>query len=302
MTRNNAYHTPVLANAAIEALSIKSDGVFVDATFGGGGHSGLILQKIKEGKLVAFDQDQDAESNLQPDSRIVFFNHNFRFMKNFLKLYGFIPVDGILADLGVSSHQFDVAERGFSTRFEGPLDMRMDKNSRTNAADVVNDYEIDKLISVFRNLGELKNARAISRTIEEKRAELRIETTAQLKDILIKHSERGKESKFLAKIFQALRIEVNNELESLKEFLRQSAEVLRPGGRLVVISYHSLEDRLVKNYMRSGNFDGVIQKDFFGNPIRPLVPVGKKILPDKIEIEENSRARSAVMRVAEKQE
>lgn len=302
MTRNNAYHTPVLANAAIEALSIKSDGVFVDATFGGGGHSGLILQKIKEGKLVAFDQDQDAESNLQPDSRIVFFNHNFRFMKNFLKLYGFIPVDGILADLGVSSHQFDVAERGFSTRFEGPLDMRMDKNSRTNAADVVNDYEIDKLISVFRDFGELKNARAISRTIEEKRAELRIETTAQLKDILIKHSERGKESKFLAKIFQALRIEVNNELESLKEFLRQSAEVLRPGGRLVVISYHSLEDRLVKNYMRSGNFDGVIQKDFFGNPIRPLVPVGKKILPDKIEIEENSRARSAVMRVAEKQE
>jgi len=302
MTNNNAYHTPVMAMAAIEGLSIKPGGTMVDATFGGGGHSRLILEKLQDGKLVVFDQDTDAEANLPDDERVLFLNHNFRFMKNFLKLHGLIPVDGILADLGVSSYQFDVPQRGFSTRFDGPLDMRMDKNSGLTAADVVNGYPADKLTSILRQYGELPNARRISQTIEKHRAESRIETTLELKNAIMKLAQRGKENKFMARVFQALRIEVNNELDSLKDFLHQSVEVLKPGGRLVVISYHSLEDRLVKNFIRAGNFEGVVEKDFFGNPLTPLVAVGKKMMPGIDEVENNSRARSAILRVAQKRD
>ncbi len=300
MTTKNAYHIPVLASEAIEGLSVTHGGVFVDATFGGGGHSRLILEKLTGGKLVAFDQDVEAEANKPDDDRMVFFGHNFRFMKNFLKLFGLLPVDGILADLGVSSYQFDVPERGFSTRFDGPLDMRMDKNAALTASAIVNDYAPERLIQILKNYGELPNAKILAKTLVRQRAIKRIETTGHLKDLLVRHSQRGKENKFMAKVFQALRIEVNNELEALKEFLLQSTEVLRPGGRLVVISYHSLEDRLIKNFMKAGNFEGILEKDFFGNPITPLAPVGKKTMANQAEIEKNSRARSAVLRVAEK--
>lgn len=300
MTTKNAYHTPVLANAAIEGLSVSNSGVFVDATFGGGGHSRLILEKLIDGKLIAFDQDIEAGANKPDDDRVLFLNHNFRFLKNFLKLYGLIPVDGILADLGVSSYQFDVADRGFSTRFDGPLDMRMDKSAGLTASAIINEFSPERLTQIFKNYGELPNAKLLANAVARQRTAERIETTGQLKDLLSRYSKPGRENKFMAKVFQALRIEVNNELEALRELLQQSTEVLKPGGRLVVISYHSLEDRMVKNFIRSGNFEGILEKDFFGNPITPLVPVGKKIMANQVEIERNSRARSAVLRVAEK--
>ncbi len=300
MTSKNAYHTPVLANEAIQGLAITTGGIYVDATFGGGGHSKLILENLNDGKLVAFDQDSDAEINKPNDDRVIFLNHNFRFLKNFLKLYGLVPVDGILADLGVSSHQFDETQRGFSTRFDGPLDMRMDKNTVLTAFDIVNDFGQDRLQYIFKQYGELPNARLLASTLLRERTRKRIETTVELRDAIVRLAPKGKENKFLAKVFQALRIEVNNELEALKELLQQAVEVLKPGGRLVVISYHSLEDRLVKNFIRAGNFEGVVEKDFFGNPLTPLIPVGKKVVASHFEIENNSRARSAVMRVAEK--
>jgi len=294
------YHDPVLALPAIEGLSIIADGRYVDATFGGGGHSALILDRLTTGKLIAFDQDADSAANVPADDRILFLNHNFRYVKNFVKLYGLAPVDGILADLGVSSHQFDQPERGFSTRFAGALDMRMNQATGLSAADIVNQYPLEKLEEIFRNYGELPNYRKIAYTLEQYRKTQAIETTVNLKDVLNKYAPRGRENKFFAQVFQALRIEVNQELEALKEFLVHSVEILKPGGRLVVISYHSLEDRLVKNYMKSGNFSGEIEKDFFGNIISPIAPIGKVIVPSEEEIARNSRARSAKLRIAQK--
>lgn len=293
------YHDPVLAQQAIEGLNIAAGGRYVDATYGGGGHSELILQQLQEeGRLIVFDQDAEAVANVAADKRILFLNHNFRFLKNFLKLHGMVPVDGILADLGVSSHQFDQASRGFSTRFNGPLDMRMNQASGITAADVVNQYTVEKLMEIFQTYGELPNTRKIAYSIEQQRKNEKITTTEKLKEVLSRFAPRGKENKFFAQVFQALRIEVNQELEALKEFLMHSAGVLKPGGRLVVISYHSLEDRLVKNFMKAGNFTGELEKDFFGNVISPMQPVGKLIVPHEDEIERNSRARSAKLRIA----
>lgn len=293
------YHDPVLAQQAIEGLNIAAGGRYVDATYGGGGHSELILQQLQEeGRLIVFDQDAEAGANVAADKRILFLNHNFRFLKNFLKLHGMVPVDGILADLGVSSHQFDQASRGFSTRFNGPLDMRMNQASGITAADVVNQYTVEKLMEIFQTYGELPNTRKIAYSIEQQRKNEKITTTEKLKEVLSRFAPRGKENKFFAQVFQALRIEVNQELEALKEFLMHSAGVLKPGGRLVVISYHSLEDRLVKNFMKAGNFTGELEKDFFGNVISPMQPVGKLIVPHEDEIERNSRARSAKLRIA----
>ncbi len=296
------YHDPVLAGQSIDGLNISAGGRYVDATFGGGGHSGLILEKLGQGKLIAFDQDNDAGANLPLDERVFFLNQNFRYMKNFLKLYGLTPVDGILADLGVSSHQFDQPARGFSTRFDGPLDMRMNQQNNLTAENVIMEYSPEKLADLFYMYGELGNAYKIAAAIEKHRKAEHIDTTGRLIQVLKNLAPRGKENKFFAQVFQSLRIEVNQELESLKEFLMQCNEVLRPGGRLVVISYHSLEDRLVKHYMKAGNFRGEVEKDFFGNPLTPMVPIGKAIMPGQVEMERNSRARSARLRIAEKRQ
>ncbi len=294
------YHVPVLLNECIDGLEINPDGVYVDVTYGGGGHSAKILEKLGSGQLIAFDQDPDVRKNLPKSDSLIFINENFRYIKNFLKLYKVIPVDGILADLGISSWQIDQAERGFSTRFDGPLDMRMDKKNDLTAERVLNEYDQEKLTEVFRLYGELKSARRIASEIVFQRKNVPLTTTGELKNVLQKFAARGKENKFFAQVFQALRIEVNNELESLKELLENSLEVLKPGGRLVVISYHSLEDRLVKNFMRSGNFLGEVEKDFFGNVLSPVKPVGKLIVPDEEEQERNPRSRSAKLRIAEK--
>lgn len=293
------YHIPVLAEASVAGLNISPEGTYVDATYGGGGHSALILEKLEAGKLLAFDQDPDAKENLPENDKLVFINENFRYLKNFLKLYRAIPVDGILADLGVSSWQIDQADRGFSTRYQGPLDMRMDKKNSVTAEVLVNTYEQDQLTDVFKLYGELKNARRIAAEIAFHRKNTPIVSTDDLKNVLQKLAPRGKENKFFAQVFQALRIEVNSELEVLKEFLMQSIEVIKPGGRLVIISYHSLEDRLVKNFMRSGNFRGEAEKDFFGNTLSPVKQVGKLIIPDENEQEQNPRSRSAKLRIAE---
>jgi len=296
------YHNPVLLNKSIEGLNISKDGVYVDATFGGGGHSRSILSHLGEaGSLVVFDQDMDAEANKPDDPRLIFVNQNFRYLKNFLRLYDKIPVDGILADLGVSSHQFDKADRGFSIRKDGPLDMRMSNRQTQSAADVVNTYSEDELNNIFRLYGEIKNSRCMAKLIVEKRNEQMFETTFQLVRAVEKCIPPTRMNKMLAMLFQSIRIEVNQELEALKLFLEQSAEVLKSGGRLVVISYHSLEDRLVKNFIKTGNFEGKVQKDFFGNKLVDFkAVVNKAIIPDETEIEQNSRARSAKLRIAEK--
>jgi 16S rRNA (cytosine1402-N4)-methyltransferase len=294
------YHKPVLLEACIQGLNIDPEGTYVDVTFGGGGHSMAILSKLSTGQLIAFDHDTDVKRNIPDDSRLLFINENFRYMKNFLKLYAKIPVDGILADLGISSWQIDEGERGFSTRFDGPLDMRMDQKIVVSAKDIVNGYDIHNLVNIFRLYGELKNAPRIAREIEHHRKIKPFETTEDLKEVLSKLAPRGKENKFFAQVFQALRIEVNNELNVLKEFLEQSVEVLKTGGRLVVISYHSLEDRLVKNFVKSGNFEGVQEKDFYGNVLSPIKPVGKLIIPSDDELALNPRSRSAKLRIAEK--
>jgi len=290
----------VLLEASIDSLNIKPNGVYVDVTFGGGGHSKEILKQLdKEGRLIAFDQDPQAQANRIDDPRFELVDQNFRFISNWLRLLGIRKVDGILADLGVSSHQFDSEERGFSIRFDAPLDMRMDMQRSLTAADVVNTYEEDKLYRVLRNFGELDQARAMTRSIMQARP---LYTSEDLKQAVARHLPRMKEHKVLAQLFQALRIEVNDELEVLKTFLQQSAELLANDGRLVIISYHSLEDRLVKDFMKTGNFEGEPVKDFFGNLQRPLKPLtGKPILPDEAEIELNTRARSAKMRVATKE-
>jgi 16S rRNA (cytosine1402-N4)-methyltransferase len=282
-------------------LNVQPDGTYVDVTFGGGGHSRAIFEKLENGRLLAFDQDPDAIKNAIQDDRFTLIPQNFRFLKNFLKLHQAVPVDGILADLGVSSHQFDIPERGFSTRFDAPLDMRMNPSTGKTAADIVNQYSQNELQNLFTLYGELRSSYCISQKIVEAREKHPIETTGQLMELLKKCLPEKKINKLSAMVFQALRIEVNQELEALKEMLRQAADILKPGGRLVVIAYHSLEDRLVKNFFRSGNFEGKIEKDFFGNVLSPLKPLsGKAIVPDQDEIKLNSRARSAKMRVAEK--
>jgi 16S rRNA (cytosine1402-N4)-methyltransferase len=295
------YHNPVLLDPAVDGLIIKQDGVYVDVTFGGGGHSAAILQRLgPNGKLFAFDQDEDAVANTLPDIRFRLINENFRFIKRFLRFYGVKSVDGILADLGVSSHQFDVAERGFSTRFDASLDMRMSQKNDLNAYKVVNEYNDANLRRVFFDYGELKNAPALARTIIEAREHQPIKTTEELKEVLSKYLPEKVKNKVLAQIYQAIRIEVNQEMDVLKEFLEQSLEILKPSGRLSVISYHSLEDRLVKRYIKNGMFEGEPERDFFGNYSVPFKIIEKLIVPDNAEVKLNNRARSAKLRIAEK--
>lgn len=295
------YHNPVLLKETVDGLNIKPDGVYVDVTFGGGGHSREILSRLGlEGKLIGFDQDKDALVNAIDDERFLLINQNFRFLKKFLRFHGFRTVDGILGDFGVSSHQFDVAERGFSTRFEADLDMRMNRETNFSAYTVVNKYEEEQLRDVLANYGELRSAPAMARVIVAAREEEKIKTSEQLKKVLSRFLPAHKENKILAQIYQAIRIEVNQELEALKEFLLQTNEVLKPGGRISLISYHSLEDRLVKRYIRNGLFEGEPEKDVFGNFEVPFKAVGKFIVPTKEEIKMNNRARSAKLRIAEK--
>jgi 16S rRNA (cytosine1402-N4)-methyltransferase len=295
------YHNPVLLQASVDGLDIKPDGIYVDVTFGGGGHSKEILKRLgPNGKLFAFDQDEDALANTLLDERFVLINENFRFIKRFLRFYGVKSVDGILADLGVSSHQFDVAERGFSTRFDAELDMRMSKKNDLNAYRVVNEYDDANLRRVFLDYGELKNAPVLARTIIEAREYQPINTTDELKEVLTKYLPERVKNKVLAQIYQAIRIEVNQEMDVLKEFLEQSLEILNPSGRLSVISYHSLEDRLVKRFMKNGMFEGEPERDFFGNFSVPFKTIEKLIVPDNAEIKSNNRARSAKLRIAQK--
>ncbi len=295
------YHNPVMLKECIDGLAIDPAGTYVDLTFGGGGHSRAILSRLSTGRLIAFDQDADAISNAPDDPRFTLINQNFRYLVNFLRLYKAVPVDGILADLGISSYQIDQAERGFSTRFDAELDLRMDRKSGLTARQVINQYTTDELIRIFRQYGELPNAYRIAMRIADVRGAGEIITTTQLKDILQPLAERGRENKFFARVFQALRIEVNAELDVLKEMLIQTTKVLKPGGRLVVLTYHSLEDRPVKNFMKTGNFEGIENKDFFGNLIAPFRPVNRKpIVAGEEELTANNRARSAKLRVAER--
>ncbi len=295
------YHNPVLLHETVDGLNIKPDGVYVDVTFGGGGHSKEILKRLgPNGKLFGFDQDEDALENALPDERFTLIHENFRYIKRFLRFHGVKSVDGILADLGVSSHQFDVPERGFSTRFEADLDMRMSKRNELDAYKVINEYDEANLKRVFADYGELKVAPALARTIVDAREKKDIKTSEELKTVLSKYLPEKVKNKVLAQIYQAIRIEVNQEMEVLKEFLEQSLEILKPEGRLSVISYHSLEDRLVKRFMKNGMFEGEPERDFFGNFSVPFKLVGKLIVPTNEEIKINNRARSAKLRIAEK--
>ena len=295
------YHNPVLLSETVGGLDINPSGVYVDVTFGGGGHSREIMKQLgPNGKLFAFDQDQDALANTIDDDRFTLINENFRFIKRFLRFHNIKQVDGILADLGVSSHQFDVAERGFSTRFDAELDMRMDQKGDLSAFKIVNEYDQTNLRRIFLDYGELKNAPAIAQAILEARDLETIRNTAQLKLVLSRFLPAHKSHKILAQMYQAIRIEVNQEMDVLREFLEQSLEILKPGGRLSVISYHSLEDRLVKRFIKNGMFEGEPVKDFFGNFSVPFVTIGKLIVPSSQEIYENNRARSAKLRIAEK--
>lgn len=299
---NYGYHIPVMLEECVSGLNIKPDGVYVDVTFGGGGHSRAVLKELNsEGSLIAFDQDPDALENAIDDKRFVLLNQNFRFLKNNLRFLGISKVDGILADLGISSHQIDAAERGFATRFDADLDMRMDQVSELDAKKVVNTYPEEQLHRIFGEYGEVKNARNLAKKIVRDRMNNTIETTQDLKAIIEALAPKGRENKYFAQVFQALRIEVNGELEALKDFLEQSADMLNEEGRLVVMSYHSLEDRLVKRFMQMGKFSGKIEKDFYGNPLVPLKMLSRKpILASEEEIVRNSRARSAKLRIAEK--
>ncbi len=296
------YHKPVLLHESIEGLNIKPKGIYVDLTFGGGGHSLEVLKKLgKNGRLLAFDQDQDARANILDDKRFTFIGANFRYLKHYLRYYGFEKVDGILADLGVSSHQIDRPERGFSFKTESLLDMRMDVRSGQSASRVLNEYETGVLARIFRNYGDLPNASALANAITRSRQEKKLEQVEDLKQALKRFIPARQPSKFLAKVYQALRIEVNGEVEALREMLIQTADCLKRGGRLVIITYHSVEDRLVKNYMRSGNVKGDVEKDFYGNIRTPWKLVNRRVItPTRAEVEENNRARSAKLRIAER--
>jgi 16S rRNA (cytosine1402-N4)-methyltransferase len=295
------YHQPALLHECIEGLSINPSGIYADLTFGGGGHSREILGQLDaDGRLIAFDQDEDSLQNAFDDERFTLVNENFRYLKNFLRLYKALPLDGILADLGISSHQIDTPERGFATRFEGPLDMRMARNQGITAAQMVNTYPEEKLRSVFKLYGEISNARQLAGKIKEARTSP-ITTTGELKEAIKLCMPPNYENKYLAQVFQAIRIEINDEMGALQAMLKQCADVLKPGGRLVIISYHSLEDRLVKNYMKAGNIEGILEKDFYGNVIAPLQSITRKpITPAESELKSNPRSRSAKMRIAQK--
>jgi len=295
------YHNPVLLKESVEGLNIKCDGIYVDVTYGGGGHSREILKHLTTGKLYAFDQDDDAFVNKMDDDKLVLIKQNFKYMKNFLKMYNALPVDGILADLGVSSHQFDEGTRGFSTRFEGKLDMRMDKTGAVTAADIVNTYDEQALVNIFSSYGEVENSKRLAACIVKEREVKKITSTESFKQAIISCTPKMREQQYLAKVFQALRIAVNNELDVLKDLLLQSLEVLKPGGRLSVISYHSLEDRLVKNFIKSGNFEGKVEQDFYGNKLVNFKAINRQLItPSEEELKINNRSRSAKLRIAEK--
>lgn len=298
---NTEYHNPVLLKESVDGLNIKPGGIYVDVTFGGGGHSREIMRRLgPNGKLIAFDQDQDALQNRIDDERFLLINENFRYIKRFLRFHNIKQVDGILADLGVSSHQFDVAERGFSTRFEADLDMRMSQKNSLSAYEVINEYDEKQLRQIFAEYGELKTASGMAYAIVNYRKNEPIKNSETLKQVLAKFLPPQKSNKILAQVYQAIRIEVNQEIEVLKEFLEQALEILKPEGRLSVISYHSLEDRLVKRFMRNGMFEGEPERDFFGNFNVPFKNIEKLIVPTEEEIVQNNRARSAKLRVAEK--
>ena len=302
MSNEAVYHVPVMLEECMEAMNIKPDGIYVDVTFGGGGHSREIIKRLgPNGRLIAFDQDPDAVKNALDDPRFTLVHQNFKFLKNNLRLLGVKSVDAVLGDLGVSSHQFDSAERGFSIRFDADLDMRMDQVADLDAKKVLNTYSEEELHRIFGMYGEIQNARSLAKTIVIARLQAPIETVAELKEVIKKHVPRGKENKYHAQVFQALRIEVNQELEALQDFLSQTISVLKPEGRLVIMSYHSLEDRLVKSFMQKGKFRGEVEKDFFGNEIKPFHVISRKaIVATEAELAVNNRARSAKLRVAEK--
>lgn len=296
------YHVPVMLSECMDALAIQANGVYVDVTFGGGGHSRAILSQLGEkGKLFAFDQDPDALANAIDDSRFTLIHQNFQFLKNSLRFHGVTQVDGIIADLGISSHQIDDASRGFSIRFNAELDMRMDQSRGLDAKKVLNEYSEEELHRILGMYGELKNAKTVANVISSARYNEPLVTVDDVKKILMPYAPKGRDNKFFAQLFQALRVEVNKEMEALEEFLLQSVQVLKPGGRLVVMSYHSLEDRLVKNFINKGKFKGEVEKDFYGNEIKPFKNISRKaIMASEEEILKNSRARSAKLRVAEK--
>lgn len=302
ITTAETYHVPVLLNESIDGLDIKSDGIYIDVTFGGGGHSKEILRRLgKKGHLYSFDQDPDAEKNIVNDDRFTFVRSNFRYLKNWMRYYGVDHIDGLLADLGVSSHHFDDETRGFSFRFDAPLDMRMNKRAGTTAAEILNNYDEEQLADLFYIYGELKNARKIAATITKARNEKKIETTSDFLHVTEKLFQREREKKEMAKMFQALRIEVNHEMDALKEMLNGAKDLLCEGGRLSVITYHSLEDRIVKNMMKTGNVEGKIKQDFFGRIEAPFRLINNKVIvPSDEEQQQNPRSRSAKLRVAEK--
>ncbi|WP_278598466.1 16S rRNA (cytosine(1402)-N(4))-methyltransferase RsmH [Butyricimonas virosa] len=297
------YHVPVLLEESVSGLNIDPDGVYLDLTFGGGGHSREILKRLKDGCLIGFDQDSDVLANVPDDSRFIFVNHNFRYLRNFLRYCGYDEADGILADLGVSSHEFDEAGRGFSFRFDAELDMRMNQRSRLKATDILNTYSEENLIRIFRNYGEVDNVRRLVDLIVNARTGKMITRSEEFLQVIAPCVPKQKEKKYLAQVYQALRIEVNGELEALEDMLKEAERALRPGGRLVVITYHSLEDRIVKNFLKSGNFEGKVEKDFYGHVKRNFELVNRKVIvPSEEEIERNPRARSAKLRIAEKRE
>jgi 16S rRNA (cytosine1402-N4)-methyltransferase len=301
MDEVQAYHVPVLLKESVDGLNIRPGGIYVDVTFGGGGHAKAILTRLEKGRLYGFDQDADAEKNGLSGGKFTFVRSNFRYLSNFMDWHGVKTIDGLLADLGVSSHHFDDETRGFSFRFGGDLDMRMNKRAGKTAAEILNTYSEEALADVFYLYGELRSSRAIARAVAQARNQRAIQTVPDFLDILKPFFSREKEKKYLAQAFQALRIETNGEMEALKEMLEQALELLKPGGRLVVITYHSLEDRLVKNFFKTGNFEGRVEKDFYGNVETPFRPINNKVIvPDEAEIERNPRSRSAKLRIVEK--
>ena len=302
VTTAGSYHVPALLKESVDGLNVRPNGTYVDVTFGGGGHSREIMRRLgKEGHLLAFDQDMDAYVNKIEDARFIFVHSNFRYLRNFLHYYGVEKIDGLLADLGVSSHHFDDESRGFSFRFDGELDMRMNRNAALKASDVLNDYTESKLADIFYVYGEMRNARLIARAIVKERMVAPINTVQRFLDVLKPFVGKDKEKKDLARIFQALRIEVNDEMDTSRKLLYDAVKVLKPGGRIAILTYHSLEDRIVKNFFKTGNFEGKLEKDFYGNPIVPLRLVNNKVIvASDEEVEANPRARSAKLRIAEK--